>query len=73
MIGKLDEKKIERNLIYLTIYHLIQKYIDRKIVIINIDEENKFFQISNFIYTKDIIEYFYSNKISNNKEIINFN
>ena len=58
MIGKLDEKSIERNLIYLTIYHLIQKYIDRKIVLINLDNENKFFQISNFIYTKDIIVIF---------------
>ena len=64
MIGKFDEKTIERNLIYLTIYHLIQKYINRKIVIINLDNENKFFQISNFIYTKDIIVIFDEKKIN---------
>ena len=64
MIGKLDEKTIERNLIYLTIYHLIQKYINRKIVIINLDNANKFFQISNFIYTKDIIVIFNEKKIN---------
>ena len=54
LINQLNEENLEENLLYITIYNFLKKYIDKKIVIFNKNDKIHFNLLLNYINSKDI-------------------
>ena len=54
LINQLNEENLEENLLYITIYNFLKKYIDKTIVIFNKNDKIHFNLLLNYINPKDI-------------------